>query len=62
MIQVNIPKKQNRRHREQTGCCQGEDTGMEWEAGHSRCKLSDMGWIDNEVLFIAQGTTFSILR
>ena len=55
MIQINIPKKQNWRHREQTGCCQEEDMGMEWEAGHSRCKLSDMERIDNEVLLYSTG-------
>ena len=57
MIQINIPKKQkqNHRHREHTGCCQGEDMGMEWEAGHSRCKLSDMERIDNEVLLYSTG-------
>ena len=29
--------------------------GMEWEAGHSRCTLSDMEWIDNEVLLYSTG-------
>ena len=29
--------------------------GMEWEAGHSRCKLSDMERIDNEVLLYSTG-------
>ena len=30
-------------------------TGMEWEAGHSRCKLSVMERIDNEVLLYSTG-------
>ena len=32
-----MKQKQNHRHREQTGSCQGG--GMEWELGVSRCKL-----------------------
>ena len=28
---------------------------MEWEAGHSRCKLSDMERIDNEILLYSTG-------
>ena len=51
---MNLPmkQKQNHRHREQTGGCQGGGVGggMEWEVGVSRCKLSYIGWINNNIL------------
>ena len=28
---------------------------MEWEVGHSRCKLLHMEWIDNQVLLYSTG-------
>ena len=45
-------QKQNRRHREQTGGCQGEGVGggMEWEVRVSRCKLLYIEWINNKIL------------
>ena len=50
MAQMNLSMKQkeNHRHREQTGGCQGG--GMEWEVGVSRCKLFYIEWINNKVL------------
>ena len=35
------------------GCSRGE---MEWEFGISRCKLSHIGWINNEVLLYSTGS------
>ena len=54
MTQMNlsVKQKQNHRHREQTGGCQGGGGwgGMEWEAMVSRCKLLYREWINNKVL------------
>ena len=38
--------KQTHRHGERPCGCQG---GVEWEVGLSRCKLLDLGWINNKV-------------
>ena len=35
--------------------------GMDWELGISRSKLVYIGWINNQVLCGARGTTFNIL-
>ena len=40
MAQMNLSVKQNHRHGEKTGSCQGvEGEGIEWEAAVSRCTL-----------------------
>ena len=53
MTQMNLSMKQNHRHREQTGGCQGEGIGggMEWEVGVSRCNLLYMEWINKVLLY-----------
>ena len=50
MAQMNLPTKQKHthKHREQI-CCQGGESGMDWEFGVSRCKLLHLEWISNEV-------------
>ena len=41
---------------------EGVGGGVKWEVGVSRCKLLYLEWINNKVLlYIAQGTIFSIL-
>ena len=59
MTQMNISmkQKQTHRHREQTCGCQG---GREWgreglEFEISRCKLSYIGWINNQVPLYSTG-------
>ena len=57
---MNLPtkQKQNHRHREQTGGCQGGrgwGRGMEWEFGINRCKLLYREWIHNKVLLYSTG-------
>lgn len=53
--EMNLSMKQE--HREQTcgGQGGGGAGGMAWEVGMSRCKLLDIGWIDNEVLLCSTG-------
>ena len=34
---------------------EGEDSGMDWEFGVSRCKLSHLEWINNNVLLYSTG-------
>ena len=55
MSQMNLPVKQNQRHREQTGGCQavGRRGGMEWEVAVSRYILSYIERVKNKVLLIA---------
>ena len=55
MSQMNLPVKQNQRHREQTGACQavGRGGGMEWEVAVSRYILSYIERVKNKVLLIA---------
>ena len=51
MTQMILPMKQNHRHRELTGGCQGGGVGggMEWEVAFSRCKLLYREWINNKI-------------
>ena len=35
---------------------QGGKGGKDWDIGISRCKLLFVGWINNKVLCVAQGT------
>ena len=59
-----MKQKQTHRQREQTWDRQREwcGGGMDWEFGISRCKLLYIEWINNKILYIAQGTILSILR
>ena len=55
MTQMNLSMKQrqNHRHREQTGGCQGGGywgRDGEWEVGVSICKLLYIEWLNNKVL------------
>ena len=56
-------KKQIHRHREHTCGCQGGwgRGGVEWEFGICRCKLLNIGWMNNKVLRAAQEPIFNIL-
>ena len=48
--------------REQTcGWQGGEQGGMDWEFGISRCKLLYIEWIDNKVLLYSTGNYFQYL-
>mgnify|MGYP007125348988 CR=1 FL=1 len=51
-MNLSTKQKQTHGHREQTCGCQGEgeESGMDWEFGISRCKLLHLEWIINEVL------------
>ena len=59
MTQINLSteKKQTHGHGEQTCDCQGErgTSRMDWEFGVTRCKLSYLEWINNEVLLYSTG-------
>lgn len=46
-----MKQRQNRRHRELTGGCQGGgvEGGMEWEAGVRGCKILYIKWINSKV-------------
>ena len=50
-------QKQTHKQREQTCGCQGGvgRSGMDWEFGVSRYKLSHLEWISNEVLLQSTG-------
>ena len=49
--------KQNHGDGEETCGCQGVwgGSGMDWEFGINRCKLSHLEWISNEVLLYSTG-------
>ena len=51
-MNLSMKQKQNHRHREQTGGCQGGGVwGKDgWEFGVSRCKLLYIEWIKNKIL------------
>ena len=48
---LSMKQKQNHRHREQTGGCQGGGVweGMEWEIEFIRCKILYIEWINHKV-------------
>ena len=54
---LSMKQKQTRRHREETGGCQGGGggRGMDWEFGISRCKLLHIGWINKKVFLYNTG-------
>ena len=56
---INEPfhKKETHGHGEQTCGCQEEagGSGVDWEFGVSRCKLSHLQWISNEVQLYSIG-------
>ena len=56
-MNLSMKKKQTHRHREQTCGCQGggEEGGLDWEFGVSRCKLLYIEWINNKVLLYSIG-------
>ena len=51
MTHMNLPMKQNQKHREQISAGQGEGVGggMDWEI-RVRCKFLCLEWINNKVL------------
>ena len=59
MAQMNLTTKKKQTHgdREQTHGCQagGGGSGMDWEFGVRRCKLSHLEWISNEILLNSTG-------
>ena len=65
MTQMNLSmkQKQTHRHSEQTYGCQGggEQVGMDWEFGISRCKLLHLEWINNKVLLYSTGNYIQYL-
>ena len=56
-MNLSMKQKQNHRHREQTGGCQGGRGwgGLEWEVGGSSCELLCIGWINNKVQLYSPG-------
>ena len=56
-INESLHRKENHGHGEQTyGCRAGRGgTGMDWEFGVNRCKLSSLEWISNEILHYGPG-------
>ena len=52
---LSTEKKQTQGHGEQTCDCQGGGSGMDWEFVVSRCKLSHLLWISNEILLYSTG-------
>ena len=55
-MNLSMKQKQSHRHREQT-CGYHAGTGKGWIGGLgiSRCKLVDIGWINNKVLLYSTG-------
>ena len=56
---INEPRyrKETHGHGEQTCCCQGGRSGMNWEFGVSRYKLLHLEWICNEILLNSTGNS-----
>ena len=56
-MNLSTEQKQTHGHREQTCGCQGVGGGsaMDREFGVSRCKLSHLEWVSNEVLLYRTG-------
>ena len=55
-MNLSMKQKQSHRHREQTcGYHAGTGKGCIGSLGISRCKLVDIGWINNKVLLYSTG-------
>ena len=61
-MKLSVKHKQNQRHEEQTGGCQG---GGGWESRRGSLGLADAilyrGWINNRIPLCSTGSIFNIL-
>ena len=61
-MNVSLKQKENHRHREQTGDCEGwKSWSNKMEVEVSKCKLLYIGWLNNKVILYSTETIFNIL-